>query len=98
MNNAIRVTGMVWYHLKDYSAIRRIMADGNKLPATYHEWLMKAETGEKKLTREGHTIMRVYIDPETFPDWCRARGLNIDAQARMQYASFIAHQTHGSTH
>lgn len=87
---AIDAFGFAWYHLEDYDAIRRVMADGHQFPATFSEWRMKAETGEKKFRREGKVVVRVFIDPETFPDWCRARGLNIDAHARMLYASLIA--------
>lgn len=98
MNMQIRVTGMVWYRSQDYDAILRIMSDSQKLPRTFHEWRMKAEAGEKKLQREGHIIVRAYIDPETFPDWCNARGLNLDAQARTHYANTIAAERAGSTH
>ena len=89
----IDVVGMVWYRLEDYDAIRGIMADGHKLPATFSEWRMKAETGEKKLRRDRKIVVRAYIDPETFPDWCRARGLNVDAKARMEFANGIAYDT-----
>jgi len=98
MTNPVRVTGMVWYHPEDYDAIRRIMADGDKLPRTFSEWLLKAETGEQKLRSDGHTIVRAYIDPKTFADWCRSRGLDINAHARMQYANLVAYETHGTTH
>lgn len=94
----VRAVGMVWYHLEDYSAILRIMTDSAKLPRTFHEWLMQAEANEKKLRRDGHTIVRIFVDPKTFPDWCSARSLNVDAQARMLYASTIAKETHGTTH
>ena len=98
MNATIRITGMVWYRAEDYDACRRIMADRDQLSAAFHIWRMQAETGEKKLRREGHTIVRAYIDPETFPDWCRTRGLNIDAQARMQYANLVAKEAAGNSH
>jgi hypothetical protein len=86
----IRITGMVWYKLEHYDAILRIMADSQKLPATFHEWRMKAETGEKVRRRSGEFVVRVFIDPETFPDWCRSRGLNVDAQARNLFAALGA--------
>ncbi|MBW7896541.1 MAG: hypothetical protein H3C27_15645 [Opitutaceae bacterium] len=94
MDNAtpVMVMGMVWYKAEHYDAIRRVMADGHKLPATFHEWRMQAETGEKKNRRDGKVVIRAIIDPETFPDWCRARGLDIDAKARMQYAAAVAHE------
>lgn len=87
--NAICI-GMVWYKLEDYDSIKRIMSDGQQLPATFSEWRMKAETGEKKFRREGKVIVRAFIDPKTFPDWCRSRGLNIDAKARNEFAATVA--------
>lgn len=93
--------GMVWYRLEDYDAILGMMTDREKLPRTFSEWRMKAETGEKKFRREGKVVVRAFIDPETFPDWCRARSLNIDAEARMLYANTVAKdvidRTHGKT-
>jgi len=94
----IRALGMVWYRAEDYSAILRIMSDRNKLPAQYAIWRMQAESLEKKLRREGHIIFRAYIDPETFPEWCRSRGLNIDAEARNQFAALVAKDNVGGTH
>lgn len=95
MNNPtpIKIVGMAWYKAEHYDAIRGVMADGHKLPATFHEWRIKAETLEKVHRRAGEIVVRAFIDPETFPDWCRARGLNVDAQARIQYAASIADET-----
>lgn len=95
---SIRVTGIVWYRPEDYDAILRIMADRHVLPVDFHIWLMQAETGEKKLRRNGHTVVRAYIDPETFPEWCRRHDLNIDAEARMTFANSIAEEHARNTH
>lgn len=89
---SVLIVGMVWYKPEDYDTCRRIMRDGDKFPASYHLWRMNAETGEKRLRRAGKTVVRAFIDPETFPDWCRARGLDLDAHARNQFASWIAYQ------
>ena len=94
----VRAIGIAWYRLEDYSAILRIMTDGDSLPNTFHEWRMKAEEKEKIERRSGHTVVRVFIDTKTFPDWCGARGLNIDTHARMLYASTVVKETHGTTH
>ncbi|HML83299.1 MAG TPA: hypothetical protein PKE37_16215 [Thiomonas arsenitoxydans] len=94
----IQIIGMVWYKSEHYDAIRRVMADREKLPATFHEWRMKAETNEKKFRREGKIVVRAFINPETFPDWCRSRGLNIDAQARNLFAAEAAKDKVMSAH
>lgn len=88
----IQIIGMVWYKPEEYDACRQIMADGHKLHASYHQWRMDAETGEKRLRRSGKTVIRAIIDPKTFPDWCQSRSLNIDADARNQYAGFVAYE------
>lgn len=86
----VTVIGMVWYKPEDYDAVLGIVADRNNFSASFHEWRMKAETGEKQQRRDGHFVVRVFIDPKTFPDWCRARGLSIDAKARNQFAAEAA--------
>ena len=98
MSTPVIILGFVWYKPEDYDAIRRIMADGHEFPATFHEWRIKAETGEKKFRREGKVVVRAYIDPESFPDWCRARGLNVDSEARKLFANLVAKETHDGAH
>ncbi len=92
------IIGMDWYYREDYDAILRIMTDSHKLPGSFDVWLAEAEQGEQKFKRDGYTVVRAHIDPETFPDWCQSRGLDIDSQARMDFANFIAKENAGSRH
>lgn len=88
----IQIVGMVWYKAEEYDACMRIMTDRNKLFSNFHQWRMSAETGEKTLRRQGKTVIRAFIDPKTFYAWCQDRQLDINADARNQYAGFIAYQ------
>lgn len=92
------IAGMVWYHREDYDACLRIMTDSDKLPRSFSVWLSKAEYGEQKLKLDGYAVVRAYIDPKTFPDWCRSRGLDINSNARTEYANFIAKESIGSSY
>lgn len=83
----VRATGMAWYRQEDYAKIKKIMIDHRKLPDTYKQWLKKANQGFEHFTAQGHIVEKVYIDPDTFPDWCATRGLNVDANARIRFAS-----------
>lgn len=98
MSKTVLVIGMVWYHTEDYDAILRIMSDRDQLPRRFDVWLAKAERGEQERTRQGQIVVRAYIDPETFPDWCRSRNLNVDSEARMLYANTVAKNHAGSCH
>lgn len=100
--NLPRALGMVWYALDDYAEVLRVMEDSHLLPRTYTEWRLKAETGEKRRRREGLIVFRVPLDPKTFPEWCRERGLNVDAKARTRFAAESAYaqymNLHGKSH
>lgn len=83
----VHVIGIAWYRLEDYPAIKSVMADGHTLPGTYSEWRARAEQVEKQRRRHGQQVVRVYLDPIEFPRWCQARGLNVDADGRREFAN-----------
>jgi len=83
----IRVVGIAWFRKEDYPAILKISEDADKFARTWDEWIKRAEKAEKRLQNEGHMVERVYIDPDTFPDWCRKEGLSIGTNARNKFAA-----------
>lgn len=83
--------GMVWYHQEDYLKIKNIMVDSRNLPDTYAQWLKQANHRFQQLVAQGHSVEKVYLDPSTFSTWCAARGLDVNADARMTFANdFVA--------
>ena len=87
----ILVVPVVWYREEDYEKIKSISDDAYALPAAYGKWLANAEYGLQDFTTKGYTVEKVYLDPDIFLAWCRERGLNINAEARIQFAGeFIA--------
>lgn len=86
----LRVGGISWYAREDYAAVLNVMRDPEVLPDTYEQWLQKAERQLRDWEAKGWIMIRAIIDPKTFPEWCRARGLDVDAKARMAFANEIA--------
>jgi len=64
-----------------------IFEDGNRMPPTWKEWLKIAEEMERGLTAYGHVVLRVRIDPKTFPDWCAAHGTNPGSAGRKKFVA-----------
>lgn len=64
-----------------------MMVDAHVLPTTYAEWLRKAEAQEAKHKAAGLHMIRITIDPDTFPAWCSKNGLQPDAKARVAFAT-----------
>lgn len=87
-----QIAGMAWFKPENFVKLRAMFEDGNKLHRTYPEWLKAALTGQKQLESRGIRVIRVDIDPDDFPKWCKSKGLNLNANARTQYASFVAYQ------
>jgi hypothetical protein len=90
----IAVLAMVWYREEDYDRLKAMFEDGDKLPGTFLRWQDMAEQGRKKLTREGKTVIKTYINPDTFPEWCAANGQRIDAHGRNAFANAEAYRIH----
>lgn len=89
-SNQVQVIGMSWYKEHEYLRIRDIFDDGYKLPSTYSKWLQQAQNNFNNLTAQGNTVIKIYINPDTFPNWCIQRGLSIDSSSRIEFANFKA--------
>src|SRR5450759_2813769 len=77
--------GAYWIEEADYPALLKIFADGDTMPRAWKEWLKMAEEMEKGLKAYGHPMMRVRIDPATFPAWCAAHGTTPGRQGRKMF-------------
>ncbi len=85
-----KFVGIAYYRLEDYERVRALMLDGHRLPRTFTEWRHKTEQLEKQLRRAGQVAVKAYLDPDIFIAWCAARGLDVDAKARMRFAAEVA--------
>ncbi|VVE07073.1 hypothetical protein [Pandoraea sputorum] len=87
MTSAVQAIGIAWYKEADYQRLKLMFADGHKLPLSFLQWQDQAEQLRKRYVRQGYVVVKAHIDPEQFPAWCTARSLNIDANARMEFAN-----------
>lgn len=94
----VSAAGIPWYRREDYDRILRIMADADKLPRTYDQWLQQAERVERRCKASGMIVVRAIVDPDEFPRWCASRGLNVDAKARVAWGNHAALISTKTTH
>ena len=66
------------------------MQDGGNFMASYAEFLKRVSQFESDMRQQGHITIRVTIDRAEILDWCRARGCQINAKARTEYAAWKA--------
>ena len=87
--------GAYWIEEADYLSVLRISDDGNTMPRSWREWLKMAEEMEKGLKAYGHPVLRVRIDPATFPAWCAAHGTTPGRQGRKLFVAAAVFDRYG---
>ena len=87
------VVGVAWYRRKQWQRVRNISTDADDLENTYEEWLRLAEQKLAELTAAGLRVEKVDLDSEELIVWCNERGLEINGQARSNYAAAKLRET-----
>jgi len=88
--NEPAIQAMVWYREEHYNQLLSIFDDTELLPPLYGDWLSRAEEKKAEVEAAGDQVIKVFIDPETFPQWCTEKGLKKDADARSLLAIEVA--------
>ena len=81
---------MVWYKEEHWEPLLELFVDTDKLPKTYAHWLERAEAKKTEVEAAGSQVIKVFIDPETFPGWCKEKQLEMNSEARAQLAIEVA--------
>lgn len=92
--NSPGVVGLAWFRREDYPRLLTIFEDAHEMHDTWEEWEKAAKMVEERFKAEGYVVERVYIDPDTFPDWCRKAGVGIVASARSRFTGETVAKRH----
>ena len=87
--------GVFWIEEADYPALLNIFDDGSTMPRAWDEWRKMAEEMEKGLKAYGHPVLRVRIDPATFPAWCAAHGTTTGRPGRKLFVAAAVKERYG---
>ena len=87
--------GVYWIKEEDYSLAMSIFDDSDNLPRTWQEWLKMATEMEHGLKASGHPVMRVFIDPEKFREWCAANGATPGRDGRKRFVAAAVADRYG---
>jgi hypothetical protein len=91
----VPAVGVYWIDEADYPAVLKIFDDGQKMPPAWKDWLKMAEEMERGLKAYGHPVMRVRIDPDTFPNWCAAQGTSPGREGRRRFIAAAVYDRYG---
>jgi hypothetical protein len=88
----VPILGVVWYRRIAYPELKTLFDDGDLLPILFEDWQSLAEGGRASLIRRGYDTIRVYIELDTFPKWCRVNHCRPNGLARSAFADLVAIQ------
>jgi hypothetical protein len=94
-DNPLPAVGVYWIEEADYPAALAMFDDSGTLPRTWVAWLKMAEEMKKGLEAYGHPVMKVRIDPATFPSWCAAHGTTPDRAGRKLFVAEAVKERYG---
>ncbi len=83
-------TCSVWYKEEHHRPLLAIFDDAELLPPTYEEWRVRAEEKKTEVEAAGDQVLKVFIDPVTFSEWCDKKNLPKDANSRTELALEVA--------
>ncbi len=87
MNDSDVVTGIAWYRRDQWTRLRELASDADKLEESYEDWLAGAQKTLVQMTIAGVRAQRFDVDLDELARWCRAEGRPLDSAAR---AAFVA--------
>src|SRR3981189_2549757 len=97
-DNLPPAVGAYWIKEEDYPVLRQLFDDGEKMPPSWKEWLKMAEEMEQGLKAYGHVVLRVYIDPATFPDSTAPQAASPGNAGRRKFGAGAGPERYGRLH
>ena len=81
------VTGIARYRRNQWTRLRELAADPDKLEESYDDWLAGAQKALVQIAVTGVRARRVDVDVEALVRWCQAQGRRLDSAARAAYTA-----------
>lgn len=90
-----RAVGIAWIREEDYAALVAIFEDSDMFTDGWAAWNKRAEAIEDQMKGQGVIPLRAYLDPDTFPGWCAARGVDTGREGRTLFGIEFAEERYG---
>lgn len=88
------VTGFAWYRREQWSRLREVASDRDKLDDSYAEWLAGAQKALLEMALADVPVKRVDVDVDALLRWCQAEGRPVDSAARAAFVADELRRTH----
>jgi hypothetical protein len=94
MSGSNVITGFAWYRREQWSRLRELASDPDKLDDSYDGWLASAQKALIEMSLAGVSVKRVDVDVDALLRWCQAEDRPIDSAARAAFTAEELRRTH----
>lgn len=89
----VQAVGVFWFRdALQYHEYKKIFTDANGLPVSYTTWKRNTEKLIKHVERNGQRVIKAEAETSEFITWCVSHGAGINAEGRIAFSNFKAHQ------
>ena len=87
---SVQVIGAAVYREEQWERLVELSIDREKLSESFQSWKESFEKTITQLKEQGLNVRKVDVDVEELNDWCRGRNIELNGEARSQYAAILA--------
>ena len=77
---------IAWYRPEQWTLLRAVSSDGDRLEATFDEWQAFATQQVRDLEARGIRVHKIEVEMGALIRWCESEGRIVDGDARAEYA------------
>ena len=97
MNDSNAPTGIAWYRRDQWTQLRELASDVERLEESYEDWLAGAQRALVQMTVAGVRAQRVDVDLDELERWCRREDRPLDSAARAAFVAWRLSSAHEGT-
>lgn len=89
----VNAVGMLWFrNATQYAEYLALFEDGHILPQSFSKWQKMATNMYESQIRNGMVVIKAEATPDEFKAWCSANGHRLNAEGRIKFGAFKAHE------
>jgi hypothetical protein len=87
--NEVRIFGLAWWQPEQWSRLKQVSEDSDRLDDTYEEWRKGAHEAIRVMQSQGQIVKKVKINLDKFITWCDEKNIPVNGAARAEYAAYL---------
>lgn len=81
-----QIAGLPWFEEDDYESFRKLLQD-RQWHVDFAHWERAANQTLERLEDQGIVAVKAHVRSDTFAQWCRDTGCNVESRSLLAFAN-----------